>query len=227
MWLLRGQFWCTSVIKMMARTRHSTDPTIFGKRFYGFKHTAGRSHWWRHHWSILTSHNICSRTSFLRADTEKFRTLVTEWMDLDIVSEWKGKFTTDDPNGECNNEFFGLPSQPPFYVGNGGIDWSAMPCHFNSSRHISGVEYDSGRAPLASTSRCDDAKFDFLVDHVLFQAGGIVIRYTPGFKAAAFRNGTVCWTKNKKLDRTIQLGNRWLSSFMHARFKVVTTVIFL
>jgi hypothetical protein len=50
-------------------------------------------------------------------------------MDLDIVSEWKGKFTTDDPNGECNNEFFGLPSQPPFYVGNGGIDWSAMPCH--------------------------------------------------------------------------------------------------
>jgi hypothetical protein len=149
----------------------------------------------------LTSHNICSRTSFLRADTEKFRALVTEWMDLDIVSEWNGKFTTDDPNGECNNEFFGLPSQPPFYVGNGGIDWSAMPCHatdiwtfgrgvFNSSRHISGVEYDSGRAPLASTSRCDDAKFDFLVDHVLFQAGGIVIRYTPGFKAAAFRNGT-------------------------------------
>jgi hypothetical protein len=64
----------------------------------------------------------------------------------------------------------------------------AMPCHatdiwtfgrgvFNSSRHISDVEYDSGRAPLASTSRCDDAEFDFLVDHVLFQAGGIVIRY--------------------------------------------------
>jgi hypothetical protein len=52
LWLLRGQFWCTSVIKMMARTRHSADPTIFGKRFYGFKHTAGRSHWWRHHWSM-------------------------------------------------------------------------------------------------------------------------------------------------------------------------------
>ena len=42
-------------------------------------------------------------------------------MDLDIVSEWKGSFTTDDPEGENSNEFFGLPSQPPFYVGNDGM----------------------------------------------------------------------------------------------------------
>jgi hypothetical protein len=77
----------------------------------------------------LTSHNICSRTSFLRADTKKFRPLVTEWMDLDIVSEWKGKFTTDDSNGEFNNEFFGLPSQPPFMLETAASIGSPMRCH--------------------------------------------------------------------------------------------------
>lgn len=57
----------------------------------------------------------------------------------------------------------------------------------STRRVISGVAYDSGRAPLAPTSRRDDTEFDFLVDEdlMLFQAGDMVSRFTPGFEAAA------------------------------------------
>lgn len=58
---------------------------------------------------------------FFRADTDKFRGIVGEWMDLDVVSEWKGNFATDDSVASVANEFFGLPSMPPFYVGNDGM----------------------------------------------------------------------------------------------------------
>lgn len=76
----------------------------------------------------LTSHNICSRTSFLRADTKKFRTLVTKWMDLDIVSEWKENFATDDP---IMNSLDYLHSHP-FMLETAASMGSAMPCH----RHL-------------------------------------------------------------------------------------------
>lgn len=71
---------------------------------------------------------------------------------------------------------------------------SAMPCHRHlgdtspTRRVISGVPYDSGRAALAPTSRRDgDAEFNFLADKdlMLFQAGDMVSRFTPGFESAA------------------------------------------
>jgi hypothetical protein len=44
--------------------------------------------------------------------------------DLNLVSEWKGNFISNNNNksdNSANNDFFGLPSQPPFYVGNDGM----------------------------------------------------------------------------------------------------------
>jgi predicted NAD/FAD-dependent oxidoreductase len=58
---------------------------------------------------------------FFRADTKKFRSVVSDWIQLGVASEWKGKFGTDDPEADPAHEFFGLPSQPPFYVGNDGM----------------------------------------------------------------------------------------------------------
>ncbi len=39
--------------------------------------------------------------------------------DLNLVSEWKGKFISNTKLDD--NDFFGLPSKPPFYVGNDGM----------------------------------------------------------------------------------------------------------
>jgi len=55
---------------------------------------------------------------FFRGDTPRFQKLVQSWMEEGIVEEWKGTFTGE----EGVVEFFGLPSQPPFYVGVGGMD---------------------------------------------------------------------------------------------------------
>jgi len=68
-----------------------------------------------------SSLDLMSTIQFFRADTDKFRDVVSEWMDLGIVSEWQGNFATDDTAANAANEFFGLPSEPPFYVGNDGM----------------------------------------------------------------------------------------------------------
>ena len=68
-----------------------------------------------------------------------------------------------------------------------------MPCHrhltkaSSTRKIIAGVPYDSGRAALAPTTRRDDAGADFLADEtlMLFQAGDMMSRYTPGFEGAA------------------------------------------
>ena len=70
---------------------------------------------------------------------------------------------------------------------------SAMPCHrhldsaSSTRRVISGVPYDSGRAVLAPTCRTEDVDFDFIADEdmMLFQAGDMMSRFTPGFESAA------------------------------------------
>lgn len=58
---------------------------------------------------------------FFRADTPQFKNVVSNWMtkDLNLVSEWKGQFYSNTKSAE--NDFFGLPSQPPFYVGVDGM----------------------------------------------------------------------------------------------------------
>jgi predicted NAD/FAD-dependent oxidoreductase len=76
-----------------------------------------------------TSHRIATTTSnddtgvrmqwdhgcqFFRADTPRFQDLLQTSPWTDIATEWNGKFM-----GETGaRDFFGLPSQPPFYVGN-------------------------------------------------------------------------------------------------------------
>lgn len=50
---------------------------------------------------------------FFRADTDRFQTLVNEWIDKGYVSEWNGDFRSSIKK---EHEFFGLPSTPPFYV---------------------------------------------------------------------------------------------------------------
>uniref|UniRef100_A0A7S4JB22 Uncharacterized protein n=1 Tax=Odontella aurita TaxID=265563 RepID=A0A7S4JB22_9STRA len=85
---------------------------------------------------------------------------------------------------------------------------SAMPCHRHldersgTRRTVSGVPYDTGRAPLAPTRMeegrggaarsekdddDDDDATNFLADddRMLFQAGDMVSGYTPGFEGAA------------------------------------------
>ena len=61
---------------------------------------------------------------FFRADTTQFQKVVHNWMakDMDLVQEWKGQFVSNSKNkDDDNNEFFGLPSKPPFYVGSDGM----------------------------------------------------------------------------------------------------------
>ena len=75
---------------------------------------------------------------------------------------------------------------------------SAMPCHRHlddkskTRKMISGVNYDSGRAPLAPTkfekqNSVIDTKSTFLSDDslMLFQAGDMMSTFTPGFEGAA------------------------------------------
>ena len=50
---------------------------------------------------------------FFRADTDRFKKLVHEWIDKGYVSEWNGDFRSSIKQ---DHEFFGLPSTPPFYV---------------------------------------------------------------------------------------------------------------
>ena len=65
---------------------------------------------------------------FFRADTPTIRGMVNEWIEAGFVEEWKGKFVSvpaqdDRKTGrqEDDSSFFGFPSQPPFFVGVGGM----------------------------------------------------------------------------------------------------------
>lgn len=73
---------------------------------------------------------------------------------------------------------------------------SALPCHRHlkndenskTRKVISGVSYDSGRAPLAPTKieeKESSTTFLFDKDLMLFQAGDMMSSYTPGFEGAA------------------------------------------
>lgn len=55
---------------------------------------------------------------FFRADTDRFKKLVHEWIDKGYVSEWNGDFRSSITQ---EHEFFGLPSTPPFYVAVDGM----------------------------------------------------------------------------------------------------------
>jgi predicted NAD/FAD-dependent oxidoreductase len=55
---------------------------------------------------------------FFRADTDRFKKLVHEWIEKGHVSEWKGDFRSSTKQ---EHEFFGLPSTPPFYVAIDGM----------------------------------------------------------------------------------------------------------
>jgi predicted NAD/FAD-dependent oxidoreductase len=63
---------------------------------------------------------------FFRADTDQFKQTISDWLDKQWVSEWKGSFKGD-------GDFFGCPSQPPFYVGAGGM--SAIPVALARGRY--------------------------------------------------------------------------------------------
>ena len=55
---------------------------------------------------------------FFRADTDRFKALVDDWIAKDIVKKWEGHFISSD---SCEYDFFGMPSLPPFYVGADGM----------------------------------------------------------------------------------------------------------
>ena len=57
---------------------------------------------------------------FFRADTDKFKLLVKDWMTKGFIQEWKGNFMSS-PSASPSRDFFGLPSHPPFYVGADGM----------------------------------------------------------------------------------------------------------
>ncbi|KAL3777423.1 hypothetical protein ACHAW5_010225 [Stephanodiscus triporus] len=58
---------------------------------------------------------------FFRADTPKFRHMVEGWIEMGHVREWNGNFASFPPTMSSDLEFFGLPSNPPFYVGADGM----------------------------------------------------------------------------------------------------------
>jgi predicted NAD/FAD-dependent oxidoreductase len=98
---------------------------------------------------------------FFRADTKKFRSVVSDWMELGIASEWKGKFCTDDPGADPAHEFFGLPSQPPFYVGSDGMqsipqrilsDINSDCLNVFTGTRVSSMERTNGRWSLFGTN---------------------------------------------------------------------------
>lgn len=70
---------------------------------------------------------------FFRADTPRFQCIVQEWIHKGYAKIWNGNFTsirhdreddeeeTSNSRSKVENEFFGLPSRPPFYVGSNGM----------------------------------------------------------------------------------------------------------
>ena len=60
---------------------------------------------------------------FFRADTPRFKKVVEgTWIKHGICREWNARFASDDESNGTN-DFFGLPSHPPFYIGSG---WNAV-----------------------------------------------------------------------------------------------------
>ena len=55
---------------------------------------------------------------FFRADTEIMKQILNEWIERGYVSEWDGNFKSST---KPEHEFFGLPSTPPFFVVNNGM----------------------------------------------------------------------------------------------------------
>ena len=58
---------------------------------------------------------------FFRGDTPQFQPILNDWKSKNLVCEWKGKFISSSTTPSPDKEFFGLPSQPPFYVGMDGM----------------------------------------------------------------------------------------------------------
>jgi predicted NAD/FAD-dependent oxidoreductase len=58
---------------------------------------------------------------FFRADTPRFKEVVEgTWIKHGICREWNARFASDDESNGTN-DFFGLPSHPPFYIGSDGM----------------------------------------------------------------------------------------------------------
>jgi len=55
---------------------------------------------------------------FFRADTSRMKNIVKKWTSLNLCYEWKGTFLSLPSRAE-KNDFFGIPSQPPFYIWGG------------------------------------------------------------------------------------------------------------
>lgn len=52
---------------------------------------------------------------FFRADTLRMQSITQDWINKGIAKEWQGNFQTT--NTHSSTEFFGFPSNPPFYIG--------------------------------------------------------------------------------------------------------------
>lgn len=66
---------------------------------------------------------------FFRADTARFRAVVDGWCERGWAQEWRGRFGTLPGSGGSDGagaDFFGLPSQPPFFCGVGGAHTLAI-----------------------------------------------------------------------------------------------------
>lgn len=69
---------------------------------------------------------------FFRADTELFQTVVANWVKHNVAKEWNGRFASDQ-SSLSENDFFGLPSLPPFFVGEDGMN--SIPTRLLLSSH--------------------------------------------------------------------------------------------
>eukprot|EP00978_Attheya_sp_CCMP212_P040650 scaffold224238_cov55-Attheya_sp.AAC.1 len=121
----------------------------------------------------------------------------------DLEHAFREALTVAAKNGKHSSNIPVIdPSKMPLTVYLNAQRWgSAMPCHRHldetspTRQVLSGVPYDSSRAPLAPTRFEDhhndvvgfESQAHFIADpeSMLFQAGDMMARYTPGFEGAA------------------------------------------
>lgn len=99
---------------------------------------------------------------FFRADSERFRSeLLDNWLANGWVEEWAGRFTSltsgalsgdDAVRPDSMADFFGFPSQPPFFCGAFGM--SSLPAAVLADAERAGVTVHSG-VRVAHTTRLE------------------------------------------------------------------------
>mmetsp|Transcript_48450 Transcript_48450/g.58454 ORF Transcript_48450/g.58454 Transcript_48450/m.58454 type:complete len:486 (+) Transcript_48450:144-1601(+) len=126
---------------------------------------------------------------FFRADTERFHSVVQQWIEDGFAEEWNGRF--DRPKSEeasSRNDFFGFSNDAPIYVGVGGMQsvtkgllsqLQDSPGTFalHPGTRVSGMERDGKKWRLVGEAG-DAAYHDTSVSQFC-AAGGVGHTHTP------------------------------------------------